>query len=215
MNECLRDSYNEKKLNAYFKTLKAFEELSKYNAYSKSWKNTSFMNSLDYPLKHKSFFYVNASWMYNYWQKVDINELNNMVPAELPVFKPSDVYFGGYSIMWAVPKNAPHRDEAVKLLLFISRPDIAEKWNRYTKCPSGIKGRLTSVSFGKDHFEEFTNNIDKKYGSKKLSFNYLDNNLVIGVSKRNVDLHTIDVATGQMSAEDAMASVRKQLKANK
>jgi len=213
--ESLKDNYSERKLNAFHKTLKAFEELSKYHAYSKSWKQTEFMNSLDYPMKHKSFFYVNASWMYNYWQKIASKEALNMVPNELPVFKPSPVYFGGYSVMWAVPKNAPNRDEAVKFLLFMNKPDVAEKWSRYAKCPTGIKGNVTSVSFGKDHFEDFTYNIDKKYGSRKLSFNYFDNNLVLGVSRNSVNMHTIDVATGIMTAEEAMLEIRKQLKKNK
>ena len=114
--------------------------------------------------------------------------------------------------MWAVPKNAPNRDEAVKFLLAMSKPDVAEKWSRYTKCPTGIKGNITSVSFGKDQFEDFTYNIDKRYGFNKLSFNYLDNNMIVGISKRNVNLHLIDVGLGLMSADEAMADLRKQLK---
>jgi ABC-type glycerol-3-phosphate transport system substrate-binding protein len=215
LDECMRDSYSEKKLNAYHKALQALQELSKYNAYSKSWKQHSFLETLDYPLTHKSFFYVNASWMYNYWQKIDNGELKDMVPAELPTFKPSDVYFGGYSIMWAVPKNSPNKELAVKFLLAMSKPDVAEKWARYTKCPTGLKGTITNVSFGKDHFEEFTSTINAKYGSKKLSFNYLDNNIVLGASMRIVNMRTIDVATGMMTADEAMADIRRQLKTSR
>jgi hypothetical protein len=212
VKECLEDSYSEKKLTAYYKTLKALEELSKYNAYSKSWKNETFMGSLSDPLTQKCFFYMNASWMYNYWQKIDNGELVNMVPAELPVFKPSDVYFGGYSIMWAVPKNAPNRDMAVKFLLFMTHSDVAEKWTRYTKCPTGLKGTISEGSFGKDHFEEFTSTINSKYGLNKLSFNYLDNNMVLGASKKNINMRAIDVATGEMTAEEAIADIRKHLR---
>ncbi|HEX2935853.1 MAG TPA: ABC transporter substrate-binding protein [Bacteroidales bacterium] len=215
LDECMRDSYNDKKLSAYYKALQALEELSKYNAYSKSWKQHTFLETLNYPLTHKSFFYVNASWMYNYWQKIDNGELKDMVPAELPVFKPSDVYFGGYSIMWAVPKNAPNKEKAVKFLLAMTQPDVAEKWSRYTKCPTGLKGTITNVSFGVDHFEEFTSTINAKYGSKKLSFNYLDNYIVLGASMRNVNVHAIDVATGTMTAEEAMADIRRQLRASR
>jgi len=212
LEEGLKDSYNEKKLSAFYKTLQAFEELSKYNAYSKSWKDNTFMKTVDFPLTHKCFFYVNASWMYNYWQKVDNGQLVNMIPCELPVFKPCDVYFGGYSVMWAVPKNAPHKEEAIKFILFMTNPDVAEKWNRYTKCPTGLKGNITSVSLGNDHFEEFTSTINSKYGSRKLSFNILDNNLVLGISRQNVKLHSIDVATGIMTADEGIADIRKQLK---
>jgi hypothetical protein len=214
LNECLKDSYSEKKLAAFYKTLKAFEELAKYNAYSKDWKNYTFMETLDFPLKRKSFFYVNASWMYSYWQKVDAKELNNMVPNELPVFKTSEVYLGGYSVMWAVPKNAPHREEAVKFLMNMNTSDIAEKWARYTKCPTGIKGNVTTVAFGNDHFEDFTYSINKLYGTHKLSFSYVDNAncMVVGISRRNVNLHISDVAAGLMTADEAITDIRKQLK---
>ena len=210
--EALKDNVTENKLKAFHKTLKAFEELSKYHAYSKSWKQTEFLPSLNYPMKHKSFFYVNASWMYNYWQKIANKEVINMVPNELPVFKPSPIYFGGYSVMWAVPKNAPNKEEAIKFLLFMNKPDIAEKWSRYAKCPTGIKGNVTSVTFGKDHFEDFIYNINKKYGFNKLSFNYFDNNLVLGVSRNKVNMHTIDVATGIMTADEAFADIKRQIK---
>jgi ABC-type glycerol-3-phosphate transport system substrate-binding protein len=211
LNECLKENYSERKLAAFNKTLKALEELAKYNAYSKDWKNISFNKSLDYPLKRKSFFYVNASWMYNYWQKIDKNEVNNMVPNELPVFKNSDFYFGGYSIMWAVPKNAVHKEEAIKFLLFMNKPDLSEKWVRYTKCPSGVKGNVASVSFGNDSFEDFTFSIDKKYGSKKLSFSYLNNGMIVGASKRGANVYAIEVATGEMTVDEAMTQIRKQL----
>jgi hypothetical protein len=64
-------------------------------------------------------------------------------------------------------------------------------------------------------FEEFTSTINAKYGSKKLSFNYLDNNLVLGASKRGVNLRTIDVATGEMTADEAFADIRKQLRSSR
>jgi ABC-type glycerol-3-phosphate transport system substrate-binding protein len=212
INECLKPYASEKKLAAFYKTLKALEELSKYNAYSKGWRDITFNNSLNYPLKRKSFFYVNASWMYNYWQKIDKKEVDNMVPNELPVFKTSDLYFGGYSVMWAVPKNAPHKEEAIKFLLFMNKPDIAEKWVRYTKCPSGIKGNMASVTFGTDRFEDFTYNIDKTYGTRKLSFNYLNNGMVAGATQRGLDLHAIEVATGLMTADEAMAIIKRNLR---
>jgi len=40
----------------------------------------------------------------------------------------------------AVLKNSPHRDQAVKLLMSLNKPDVAEKWARYTKSPTGVKG---------------------------------------------------------------------------
>jgi ABC-type glycerol-3-phosphate transport system substrate-binding protein len=213
LKDFLKDSYDNKKLNAYYKTLKALEVLAQNNTYSKTRKQNVFEKTVDFPLNEKCLFYVNASWMYNYWEKVDKVKVNDMVPAELPVFKPNDTYFGGYSIMWAVPKNAPHKDEAIKFMLYMNTPDVAEKWTRYTKCPTGIKGNITSVTFGQDQFEDFTYTINKKYGAHKLSFNYLDyDNIVVGISKKNVNVHINDVATGVMTADEAMADIRKQLR---
>jgi hypothetical protein len=214
INEAMKNSVSEKKLKAYFKALYALEELSKYNVYQKDWKKNEFNKTLTTPLNQECFFYINATWMYNYWQNLNEDLANKMVPNELPVFKPSKYYFGGYSIMWAVPKNAPHKDEAVKFLLKLCQPDIAEKWVRYTKCPSGLKGNVTSVSFGKDQFEDFTYNIDKKYGSNKFPYSFFDQAamLILGERNKNINLHTIDVVTGILSAEEAIADIKRQLR---
>lgn len=148
----IADSYNEKKLEAWHKTLKFFEELAKANAYNYNWQNFNWDNSWDYPLTKKCLFYINASWMYPIWENVNAKLVQNMEPAELPTFKPASIYMGGYMIPWAVPKNSPHREEAIKYLLFLNKPDYAEKWSRYTKCPTGILGSVSSTAMGMDHF---------------------------------------------------------------
>ena len=209
MAECRKDNYTERKLNALKKALQAQEELAKYNAYpnqSLIWNKTQ-----DYPLKKKSLFYVNATWMYNIWQMIDSSEVNNMIPAELPVFRPVDFYFGGYFVTWAVPKNSPNKDEAIKFLLFMNRPDVADKWSRITKCPTGIKGNMTSAILGKDHFEEFTSYIQKKYGMKKSPW-VDDASLIVGASKGSVNLHSVEVSTGKMTAEEAIMEIKKEIK---
>ena len=93
------------------------------------------------------------------------------MPAEYPCFQKTSMYIGGYQIAWAVPKNAPHKDEAVKFLLAINSADIAERWVLYTKCPTGILGQMTDVSFGSDKFETYTYTIQKKYGMAKVPAN--------------------------------------------
>jgi len=214
LDEALKNSFSERKAKALYRTYKAFEELAKYNPYQKDWGKNVFMETLKQPLNQECFFFVNASWMYNYWQNINDTLALDMVPNELPVFKPYKYYLGGYSVMWAVPKNAPHRDEAVKFLMNLNKPEVAEKWVRYTKCPSGIKGSVTTVSFGKDHFEDFTYNIDKKYGSNKFSFNFIDNAvmMILGEKNRQVDLHNTDVMTGLMTADEAMADIKKHIR---
>lgn len=204
------DNYNDNKLNAFEQSIKAIELLEQNNAFPKNFNNIKWDKSVDYPLRKKSFFYLNASWMYNIWQKIDSAEVNNMVPAELPVFKPTNLYFGGYFITWAVPKNAVHRDAAVKFLLFMTRPDIAEKWSRYTKCPTGIKGNITSVALGLDPFENFTFGIQKKYELRKIPF-VDDAAIFFGESKSTVNTHINEISDGTMTANEALADVYKQL----
>jgi ABC-type glycerol-3-phosphate transport system substrate-binding protein len=205
------DSYTERKLEAWHKTLKFFEEIAKANAYNYDWKKFSWDESWDYPLTKKCFFYINASWMYAIWEKVDINLVQNMIPAELPTFKTPNIYMGGYQVTWAVPKNAPHREEAIKYLLFLNKPDYAEKWARYTKCPTGILGSVSSSALGMDHFEEFNYYIEKKYGLRK--FNFIDDaEPILGNSRKKIKIFMPEVAFGQMTADEAMAEIRKELK---
>lgn len=208
------DNVNEDKLQAFSQALKALEILAQNNAFPKNFQDIKWDKTTDYPLRGKSFFYLNASWMYNIWLRIDSAEVNNMVPAELPVFKPANLYFGGYFITWAVPKNAVHRDAAIKFLLFMTRPDIAEKWSRYTKCPTGIKGNMTSVSLGMDPFENFTYGIQNKYGLRKIPF-VDDAAIFFGVSKSAVKIHADEISDGTMTADQALADVYKQLKVQK
>ena len=57
--------------------------------------------------------------------------------------------------VWAVMKNSPNRDVAIRLMQFWSRPEIAEKWVRYTKSPTGLAGNLYDPEYGQDIFAEY------------------------------------------------------------
>jgi ABC-type glycerol-3-phosphate transport system substrate-binding protein len=211
LEECKKNNFNDRKQAALKKSLEAQEQLSKFNAYPKNFQTLIWNKTQDYPLRKKSLFYVNATWMYNIWQMIDSAEVNNMIPAELPVFKPVDFYFGGYFVTWAVPKNAPNKEDAIKFLLFMNHPDVADKWSRITKCPTGIKGNMTSAILGSDHFEEFTSFIQKKYGLRK--FPWVDDaSLIAGSSNALINLHANEISTGNMSADEALASIKKQLR---
>jgi ABC-type glycerol-3-phosphate transport system substrate-binding protein len=107
---------------------------------------------MNYPLEGKCLFYSNASWMYNLWFKLDSSKYKNMIPTEYPVFKQSPICFGGYFVIWAVLKKSPNRERAIRFLLSVNTPDVAEKWVRYNKSPTGIKGNLTTYNFGLDKF---------------------------------------------------------------
>jgi ABC-type glycerol-3-phosphate transport system substrate-binding protein len=149
--------------------------------------------------------------MYNYWLNIDSAKTQKMLPAELPVFKPSPACYGGYFVTWAVLKNSPHRDQAIKLLMSFNKPDVAEKWGRYTKSPTGIKGNLSTETFGFDKFENYQYKMDHKYGKHK--FNVFNTSLfVFGKENENVPNYADSVLLCNMSADKAMKEIRKLLR---
>ncbi len=211
INEIDKDLYDEKKLDAWYKTLQVFENLAKNNIINYDYQSMKWQATWSYPLNKKCLFYLNASWMYNIWLKVDSKLVNDMVPAELPTFRKPPLYFGGYMIPWAVPKNAPHKDEAIKFLLYLNTPDMAEKWARYTKCPTGIAGGVTSSAIGTNQFEEYNNGINQKYGSKKVNF-IDDSRIIFGNTRRKLNNYSKEVLQGKITADEAMVQIRKELK---
>lgn len=206
-------NYSEKKIHALEQTYKAYEELAQYNPIRKNKDriNIDWGRDNDYPLKDSCLFFVNGSYMYNIWDSKDNKALSKMLPCELPVFKPSDSYIGDYSSNWCVPKNAPHREEAIKMLMYWCKPIMSEKWVRYTKCPTGIKGNLATNSFGIDAFEDFQFTINKKYNNKLIPSS--DFRLVTG-EKNNIQLLSTRVLGGAENAEEAIRNMRKKLKKN-
>jgi ABC-type glycerol-3-phosphate transport system substrate-binding protein len=205
----LNTKLTPEKLDAIKKCYEACEQIAKYDAIIKSRSKIDWGRDNDYPLKDSCLFFVNGSWMYNIWKIKDQEKMKSIMPCELPVFKPCDMCLGGYTSNWAVLKNAPHREEAIKLMMFWTEPKIAEKWARYTKCPSGVKGNLTTTAFGIEEYENFMYNIEKKYGGRKVS--EVDNKIILGEKNFAVPLRIIDVLEGKLTAQKAFSDLKKQL----
>jgi len=208
----LKDSLlSEKKLNAWHKTLKAFEEVAKYNPID-SDVNRSDWNSIKYCLQEeKCLFFASGSWMYNIWQEHDETTVMNCVPNEFPVFENVlPMYPSGFPILWVVPKNAPNKEEAIKLLLKMNNPTLAEDWVRYTKCPTGIKGSIANGGFGTDQYEQFLGHIKNTYGSNIYSMIY-DSQYIFGKKHANKQNYFRDVFFGDLSADEAMEKIYKSL----
>jgi len=205
--------FSEKKIHALEQTFKAYEALAKYNPL----RNNSYRLKIDwgrdndYPLKDSCLFFVNGSYMYNIWDVKNHEAISKILPCELPVFKESDTYIGDFSPNWCVPLNAPHRKEAIQLMMYLCRPEMAEKWVRYTKCPSGIKGNLSEYAFGVDAFEDFQYTINKKYATRLVSKG--DYTIITG-EKNNIPLLTTTVLGGLVSGEDAMKRILKKIDKN-
>ncbi len=209
--ELLTVEITEKKLLAWQKTLKVLEEISAYNPCDPNLENVKWSDSRFDLLNEKCLFYSNGAWMYNIWEGENPQETKNCIPNEFPTFKNVDLYPGAYQIMWAVLKNSPNKDKAVGFLLAMNTPDIAEMWVQYTKCPTGIKGKLTDVSFGSDQFEEFSYYIQNHYGKNTYRFTEVVSQYMVGNSD-NLSTHYRDVLLGKMTADEAMRLIRQSVK---
>jgi ABC-type glycerol-3-phosphate transport system substrate-binding protein len=209
--EIINTNFNPKKLDYLEQSLKVLEEIAEYNPLPKNRSELEWSKTFNYPLDEKCLIYAQGSWMYTIWNNIDKEKLRNMMPAELPSFTNNcPAYIGGYKACWAVPKNAPHKDEAIKLMLFWSTQEMAEKWVRYTKCPTAVKGSLTATSLGLDQFEDFQYYVTKKYGLHML--NPVDNGYYFGAKNASIQIPVMDILEKKQTVKEVMKNIRKQIK---
>ncbi|MCF8357725.1 MAG: ABC transporter substrate-binding protein [Prolixibacteraceae bacterium] len=208
--ELLRKKITTERLNAWGKTLETLEEMSAYEPYNPNWQNVNWGNTTASLLNEECLFYVNGSWMYNIWEGIDHSKVNNCRPAEFPVFNDLLIFPGGYQVMWAVLKNAPHKEEAINFLLAMNKPEMAERWVRYTKCPTGIKGNLTGVSFGNDQFEDFSYHIQDKYGLNTYRY-FETSSWVLNLRHEETPIYFDEVFRGEMTANEAMQRINRSI----
>lgn len=202
--------FSNKKLKAWENTLKSIEQLAKYQPLP-ALSETKPWDVGEKILADKCLFFVNGSWMYNIWTKSNRENIKKIMPCEYPTFRETDIYIGAYQIIWAVLKNAQHKEQAVDFLLKLNSTKVAEKWTNSTKCPTGINLNFSSSSFGDDNFSLFTNHIDKKYGAKKYSPNESSEHY-FGFKNKEVKNYYNEVMRGEITAQKAMQNIRAQLK---
>jgi ABC-type glycerol-3-phosphate transport system substrate-binding protein len=209
--EFLNMNYSDNRLKAWYKTLQAVEAMALVQPLHPEWKTFSWDETTHRMMPEgKCLFYVNGSWMYNIWKGLAPDKIMDIIPCEYPAFKPHQIYPAAYQVTWGVPKNAINRDEAIKFLLALNKPSIAEKWSRYTKCPTGIKGNLASESLGGDHYEIFSRNVQNKFIANRYRY-YESNTWVYGHNHPGVPLYFREVIEGQLSADEAYALIQSNL----
>ena len=164
-DEAISQVSSARKQAALLKAFQAFEQLGQYHPLIPSHHQNIWFDTRQLVLDDKALFYVGGTWMYSHWRGIDQNKLEKMVPAELPVFQKVNHSLGGYIPSWAVMKNSPNREAAISLVMYWSRSQVAEKWVRYTKNPTGLRGNLDSAVLGSDLYEKFQFDIIEKYGS--------------------------------------------------
>jgi len=212
-------NFSSAKMAAIRKALDSLEQLSQYQPLIKGWEDLSWFETRDYVLDNKAVFTVcGASWMYSHWHGLDAAKTMKMVPVEMPVYQSVNHYIGGYNPMFAVMEKSLVREEAVGLLMSFSEPNVAEKWVRYAKGPSGIKGNVSQaggVSKEEDQFDKFITYITNKYGGNIFDSKTVD--YVLGEKYKGLSLrfnkYLAAVIEGELSAEAAYMAIEADLRA--
>lgn len=206
----LTKEITQKKLDAWFKVLKALESMAPYEPIDPNVENITWSDSRFDLINGNCLFYINGSWMYNIWEGESPELTMDCYPNEYPSFSSCTLYPGAYQIMWAVLKNSPNKDAAINLLLAMNSPDVAEMWVQYTKCPTGIKGKLTDVSFGTDQYESFSNYIQTQYANSMYRYTEVVCEYMIG-SAENLDTQYRKVLQGKLTANEAIEIIKNNV----
>ena len=151
------------------------------------------------------------TWVNVFWQKYNPNGFKNVYPCEMPSI-PGDKahsYSGQYSAIFVIPKNARHKDEAIRFMKFIASGETATKWLKYSKSPTGLKTGFDFSGFGQDAYDVLYHHIKVKYNDR---LEEADISKVLFNTSKNLDYHVEDVLSGQLSAGDALKLIKKQLK---
>jgi hypothetical protein len=195
------------------KTLGTLEQIGAYKPFIKGFEDIKWFETRNYVLEDKAVFTTaGASWMYSHWRGLDKQKTMNMVPVEMPVYQKVDHYIGGYNPMFAVMKNSPVRDEAVEFLMEFSKPNTAEKWVRYAKGPSGIKGNLSDSGDDRetaDQYDKFISYITEQYGGNVYDTKTVD--YILGRAYKDLSpkfyRHLVAVMAGEITASEAYGRI--------
>lgn len=120
-------------------------------------------NALDF-LKTENYLFVDgATWSYNKYVAYDSLKSSKIVPIEFPAVQKPFVYSGSYQMHFGVLKNSPQKQNAIKLLMYLSSTDNAENWVQTTKNPTGMKRHFKADGVSSDKFDNFITHIQDKY----------------------------------------------------
>jgi ABC-type glycerol-3-phosphate transport system substrate-binding protein len=195
-------------LKALKRALDSMEELSKFKPLEIP---VTIDPKVDPVLDGKALFGIFPSTIYNIWEAVDKEKLKDVVPIELPIFEnPPMFYMGSYQSVWAVFKDSPHKDEAIRVIKFMCTNDIAERWISLTKNPTALKVRINASKFNQDEIDRFNTNIESKYKGK-LSI-YKVSKILFGYRRSSIVLDGLPILRGKISADEYYNSIVKQVR---
>jgi ABC-type glycerol-3-phosphate transport system substrate-binding protein len=167
-DSAVSEEFNERKKEAFLRTLLAFEELAQYGPVLNSgWENLSFSNYIkEFLLEDDGLFITGGTYMYGHFFSLDPERSLKLKPVETPVIGRENGLIGDYTPTFAVMKNSLNRQTAVDFLLFLSTPESAESWVIATRSPTGIWGNLAEFSMDSgDIYQKFAMDMQQKYST--------------------------------------------------
>ncbi len=161
-------------------------------------------------INDKILFILYPSWINAFWQKSNPEGEKVMHPCEMPSLNDKQAvnYSGTYNCTFVVPKNAVHRKEAEMLMQFIASPETAGKWTKYSKCPTGLRNRISYGDFGTDEYAKFSQHIAKKYHDKLVT---IDLASLFLKTNKTLKFQVEKVLNGEMSANEAVKNLLRQV----
>lgn len=156
-------------------------------------------------------FDLQPTWIYLLWLKSNPAGTLQMRPCELPSADQcrSPFYPGFFQVIFVVPKNCNNPKEAEKFIKFISSGEIADKWIKYSRCPTGLKNNISYTEFGQDLFNIYFRHIQNKYGNNQVE---TDLSGFLFKSEKKINFSENNILSGSMTAEACMKEVLRQLK---
>ena len=185
--------------SAYLQSLRALEEITGFkNVQLIKYYESDYDVRESMLLKDECVFLVDGTWMYNVWEGIDKSKIYKLMPAELPVIKPTSNYLGIINEAHAVLKNSPQSAQAVKFLMLLSSKDAAEDWVRMTKSPTGVKRYINIYGRGGDAYENFIYQMLDKYGT---NLSYVLDDIYFG--SKNPRVENVDILSLMEGRETA------------
>lgn len=170
----VEEVYSEQKAVAFLRTLQAFEELSQYQPLLNSgWAELSMADfARRFLYDDNSLFLVAGSYMYNHFRGINPQQLEEKVrPVEIPPLGQQNGLIGEFTPVFAVMKNSRNAAIAIDFLMSWASSANAEKWVRYTKNPTGIRGNLADSDIVRGVvFEKFVIDLQNKYQDKPMRY---------------------------------------------
>lgn len=167
--------FTEAKARALLRTLEAFERLSRFPpVVNRGWRNLTIEDwRREMVVDDDALFIVGGTFMYSHFRGVDTTRAEKMRPVEDPALGPAKVLVGDYTPVFAVMRNSPRRDIAIDFLMSWATPKNAERWVRYTKNLTGVRGYLSDAvsrqvdAFG-DVYEKYLMDMQKRNGGRPI-----------------------------------------------